>query len=59
MNKFTTILIRLLIIALAVLATAALMVWVIHWPQAVVLPGAITSGVLVAILMILGQQGIV
>lgn len=45
--------IRVLVIALAVMATVASMVWIVEWPRETVLPGAITSGVLTAVLLIL------
>lgn len=53
----TAIIVKLFVIVLAVLATVAIMVLLLHWSHRTVWPGAITSGVLTAVLMILGHTG--
>lgn len=50
-----SLLIRLLIIIIAALATAAVMVFGLDWSQNVVWPGVITSATLTALLTILDR----
>lgn len=50
-----SLLVKLLVIALATLVTVAIMIWVVHWPHRTVWPGAITSGVLTAVLLIVDR----